>query len=279
MNMSMLRVASTNNSIQIFRGNEIEPILVQQTQPNSRPYIHPLVAPDGKGILTENAPSHHPWQHGIYVGLNDINGVGFWEESLRGNSTDGSFHPKALKDAIVDLNQVFWEVETEWRDPQGSAMLSEIQQWRLQDKGATYVIDLQWTLCAKIDLVFGRYDYGGLFLRMPYRTEWGGEALNSEGLMNQEAEGQRARWVACSMPIEGREGAAGIAFMDHPDNIEHPVPWRVDGELGICPSPCIAIEQKLKKGEALTNRYRVVAFSGTADKQLLNESWEDFSRL
>lgn len=277
--MSILKTVSTTNSIQIFRSNQTEPILVQQAQPNCRPYIHPIVAPDGRGVLTENAPPHHPWQHGIYVGLNDINGVGFWEEGLRGNPADGSFHPKALKEAREDNNQVSWEVETEWRDPQGNAMLTEIQQWQMQDNGDTYEIDLTWTLLAETDLVFGRYDYGGLFLRMPYRNEWGGEALNSEGHMNDGAEGQRARWVACSMPIEGREGMAGIAYMDHPSNIEHPVPWRVDGQLGISPSPCIVVEQKLKQGNSQINRYRIVVFNGNADQQILNNSWQAFSQL
>lgn len=279
MSIAELKASSSDSSIRIYRADRPEPFLVQQAQPNSRPYIHPVVAPDGQGILTENAPPHHPWQHGIYFGLNDVNGVGFWEEGIRGNPADGSFHPKTLKEAAVNGNTVSWQVETDWQDPQGGSMLTELQQWKLKDLGDTYELDLEWTLRAEIDLVFGQYDYGGLFLRMPYRQEWGGEVLNSEGLKNSEAEGQRARWVACSMPIEGRDGPAGIAFMDHSANIEHPVPWRVDGQMGIAPSPCIAGSRELKRGRSETYRYRIVVFSGAANPQSLNDSWQSFSQL
>ncbi len=277
MSQSELKVLSSESSIQIYRAGQSEPILVQQAQPDSRPYIHPVTAPDGYGILTENAPPHHPWQHGIYVGLNDVNGVGFWEEGIRGKPADGSFHPRALKPAKIEEDAVSWEVETDWRDPKGVSMLTEYQQWKLRDLGDTLELDLIWTLRAEIDLVFGQYAYGGLFLRMPYRQEWGGEALNSEGLGHAEAEGQRSRWVACHMPIEGREGPAGIAFMDHPGNIEYPVPWRVDGQLGIAPSPCIAGSRELKRGGAEVYRYRVLVFNGAIDPALVEKSWQAFS--
>ncbi|MFB9277675.1 PmoA family protein [Cohnella cellulosilytica] len=276
MSKSELQVVSSENSIRIYRAGQEEPFLVQQAQPHSRPYIHPVVAPDGQGVLTENAPPHHPWQHGIYVGLNDVNGVGFWEEGLRGNPADGSFHPKALKEATANGSTASWEVETDWQDPQGGSMLTELQRWRLNDLGDTCELDLEWTLRAEVDLVFGQHQYGGLFLRMPYRQEWGGQALNSEGLKNGEAEGQRARWVACSMPIEGRDGPAGIAFLDHPGNLEFPVPWRVDGQMGIAPSPCIAGPRELKRGNSETYRYRIVVFCGAADPQALDKSWQAF---
>jgi hypothetical protein len=56
------------------------PVLVQEAPEQGRPYIHPLHAPKGGGILTENAPGHHPWQHGLYVGLNDVTGLKVWAE-------------------------------------------------------------------------------------------------------------------------------------------------------------------------------------------------------
>ena len=43
-------------------------LLEQHAAADHRAYIHPLMAPDGKGVYTENEPKHHPWQHGLYVG-------------------------------------------------------------------------------------------------------------------------------------------------------------------------------------------------------------------
>jgi hypothetical protein len=277
MSIPALRVEHSHNSIRIFRGTDMEPILVQQAQVDQRPFIHPILAPDGKGVLTENTPSHHPWQHGLYVGLNDVNGIGFWEEGLRNKPEDGSFHPQPLKPATVSSHRASWEVETYWRDPQGILMIKELQQWSLHDRGSTFEIDLQWSLRAEVDLLFGQKTYGGLFLRMPYRDEWGGKAFNSEGLVNNDAEGERARWMACYMPIEGRPDQAGCAILDHPNNPEHPVPWRVDRTLGISPSRCIAGSWTLPQGETQINQYRIVVFTGAIAPSAVDVSWQQFA--
>ncbi|MCY9665585.1 PmoA family protein [Paenibacillus alginolyticus] len=92
----------------------------------------------------------------------------------------------------------------------------------------------------------------------------------------REAEGKRARWVSCSMPIEGRTDNAGFVFMDHPNNPEHPVPWRVDGELGISPSRCIAGQWELGKAEIQIHQYRILVFCGDRDPSLVNNNWRDF---
>jgi hypothetical protein len=272
-----LYVENHPDSLLIYRKGQSEPILVQNALSNSRPYIHPIVAPDGAGVLTENEPTHHPWQHGLYVGLNAVNGIGFWSEGLGGNKElEGTFHPRPLESAHVMENRASWNVHAEWRDPRGVPMLQEQQNWFLTDLGDRYELDLSWQLIADIDLTFGQSAYGGLFIRMPYRQERGGEVCNSEGNRNLEAEAKRARWVAVSMPIEGRDNSAGVAILDHSSNPEHPVPWRVDRELGISPSCCIAGEWKLSKGESTSFKHRIVVFGGEAQPALIEESWNLF---
>lgn len=272
-----LRMESLPGSLRIYRDDRHEPLLVQHAESHKRPYVHPIAAPDGKGVLTEDAPSHHPWQHGLYVGLNAVNGIGFWSEGLGGNQDrDGSFHPLPIEHARVADNQASWTVQAEWRDPSGSPMLREEQAWSFKDLGDRYEMDLNWRLSAEIDLTFGQSPYGGLFLRMPFRNEAGGEVYNSEGLRNAEADGRRARWVAVSMPIEGREGPAGIAIMDHVANPEHPVPWRVDGQLGICPSCCIAGEWKLAQGRSRSFKFRLLVFCGQIKASVVERSWKSF---
>lgn len=220
-----LRVENLPGVLRIYRDGRADPIIVQHAESNKRPYIHPIAAPDGKGILTEDAPTHHPWQHGLYIGLNAVNGIGFWSEGLGGNKDqDGSFHPLPIEHFRAAGNVASWTVHTEWRDPSGLPMLQEEQTWSFSDRGDYYELDLNWRLAAEIDLTFGQYPYGGLFLRMPFRKETGGDVYSSEGRRNTDTEGRRARWVAVSMPIEGRVGPAGIAILDHAENMEHPVP-------------------------------------------------------
>lgn len=273
--MAELEIRRTATGIAVFRAGGNAPILTQQAEPDKRAYIHPIVAPDGRGVLTEDTPPHHPWQHGLYAGLNDVNGVGFWMEGLREESraTDGTFHPRPIADVAAVDHRVTWTVLSDWRGPDGALMLMEAQAWRLTDLGDAYELDVTWTLTAAVDLTFGKYAYGGLFLRMPYKKERGGEAINSEGQINGAAEGQRARWVSVSMPIEGRADWAGIAMMDHPDNPEYPNPWRVDGQLGIVPSRCIAGPWHLTKGTSEVHRYRLFVFCGRTDRDRVEANW------
>jgi hypothetical protein len=87
--------------------------------------------------------------------------------------------------------------------------------------------------------------------------------------------------MAVAMPLEGREegeaGLAGVAILDHPGNREHPVPWRVDNQLGIGPSPCIAGAWHLPRGGTTTARYRILAFAGPVDGAWIEGEWAGFA--
>ena len=267
-----------SDRIAIRRGGR--ELLVQNARADHRPFIHPIVAPDGDGILTENAPPHHPWQHGLYVGLNNVDGVGFWTEGLTNNPTDGSFHPRPLGQPTIDGNSASWAVVSEWRRPGGAPLLTETQSWTLHDRGTSFELDLAWTLAAIVPLTFGEYSYGGLFVRMPFRER--GSVITSEGHADcASAEAKRARWVAISMPLPDRlaaGGIAGLAMMDHPTNPEYPAPWRVDGQFGIAPSRCIAGAWKLAAGTATTSRTRTFIHGGPTNAAAVEESWARFAR-
>lgn len=44
-----LRQEEATNTISVFRKNASEPILTQNVRPDFRPFLHPIVAPDGRG--------------------------------------------------------------------------------------------------------------------------------------------------------------------------------------------------------------------------------------
>lgn len=278
--MPPLHAEFTSRRLTLYRSGLAAPLLVQHAPAAARAYIHPLLAPDGDGTLTENEPPHHAWQHGLYVGLNDVNGVGFWTEGrLSGHGPDGTFHPEPMRPPVVHGATAAWQVVSHWRDPAGADLLVETQAWRFEDRGETGVLDLAWTLTARVDLRFGQYPYGGLFLRMPWRAETGGRVATSEGATTiAAAEGRPARWVAVAMPLPDRsDGVAGIAILDHPANPGHPVPWRVDNNLGIAPSRCIAGAWSLAAGEATSSRYRLLIFPDAIDAAFIETAWSAFA--
>ncbi|GAA0398837.1 hypothetical protein Acor_33910 [Acrocarpospora corrugata] len=266
--------------VSVFRTGSSTPVLVQNAAADRRPYIHPIVVPGGTAAVTEDAPAHHPWQHGLYVGLNDVNGIGFWMEGLRPERADqdGTFHPRLLGAPRVEGNLATWGVSTEYRYPSGELLLRETQEWEFADHGDWYDLDLTLTFHADEPVTFGQYAYGGLFLRMPYRAEAGGTAFNSAGQSGPEAEGQRATWAAARMPVPGHEGDVLVVVMDHPSNAEHPVPWRVDNELGIGPSVCVAGAWRIGAGEARSFRHRVAVYGEPVATPVIEENWTSFSK-
>jgi len=278
--MPLLSAEHSPESLALFRPGLTPALLTQRATPDRRPFIHPILAPDGVGELTENEPGHHLWQHGLYTGLNDVNGVGFWTEGLNNSrERDGTFRPEPLAPPVVAGSRAGWGVVTGWRSPDSQPMLTETQKWSLEDRGDSLALDLEWELRAATDLRFGKYSYGGLFLRMPWRAEAGADLLSSEGAVSpDDAEGKRARWIALAMPIPGRaSGAAGIAILDHPSNPEHPAPWRVDDNYGIVPSRCIAGEWRLPREETARSRYRVFVFVGGISRAAVEAEWRQFA--
>lgn len=248
-------------------------LVTQHAEPDQRPYLHPLLTPSEAEPFTEDRPPHHPWQHGLYVGLNQVNGIGFWTEQ----ATDGTFHPAPLQAPQVADAQASWVVECRWDAPDGAVLLDERQAWTLTGGDGSYALDLAWTLTARTELTFGQYAYGGLFIRMPYDAARGASALNSDGMVDQAGEGERARWVAVTMPLPETGATVTVAMFDHPDNPDHPVPWRIDGQFGIAPSRCIAGRWALAAGEATTSRYRVVAMDGDLDAARVEADWQGWA--
>ncbi|WP_329101787.1 PmoA family protein [Micromonospora sp. NBC_01699] len=281
--MPDLTVRVELGSVSVLRAGTETPILTQHVRPDLRPFIHPIVSPTGVGTVTEDAPDHHPWQHGLSVGLNDVNGVGFWHEGMHpGHVNDGSFHPRLVGEPTADGNTASWQVLTELRSPAGEPLLDETQAWTLTDHGDRYELGLVLGLRAVRDLTFGQYAYGGLFLRMPYRPENGATAYNSEGRTGAEAEQQTARWVAVQMPLLDAgpgEPAPVVAVMDHPANFRHPAPWRVDNEFGIGPSVSIAGAWQLAEGQEQRFCHNVVVFGATVAPQEIEKAWRAFAEV
>jgi hypothetical protein len=265
-----LRIARTGtNTVEVYREGAPAPLLIQNVAPGMRPYIHPLLAPDGNGVLTQFRPNHHIHQTGLYFGFASVNGRSFF------HNTDGSyFRVREAKVEAAHGRRAAWSVTTDWLDKDGGVLLTETQRWSMEDFGAHYFLDLDWSGSAAVGVTVAKYDYGGLFIRMPWHAGIAGEAISSEGLSNKAAEGQRARWVDVGMAIQGRTDWAHVAMMDHPANPDHPVPWRVDVNLGIVPSRSRLGDWKIAKGETARARYRMLVYTGGLNKELIEKTWK-----
>ncbi|MDG2383473.1 MAG: PmoA family protein [Pirellulaceae bacterium] len=273
-----VRHDTARDTISVFQVGFNEPILTQNVRPDFRPYIHPIVAPDRRGLLTEYDPENHPHQTGLYWGFTSVNGRDFFHHY------DGDywrrFSATILKpEATKNDPRVQWQTIYDLLDEAGEVVMRETQTWTMNDPGRTYVLDLQWSGTAMRDITIGEFDYGGLFLRMPWRDGMNGQAVNSNGQVNEDgAEGQRARWLDIGMQVEGRGNLAHIAILDHPENVGFPQPWRVDGAMGVGPVRARLGDWEIPKGETAQIKHRLLAYTGEFDKVRVASAWSSYTR-
>jgi hypothetical protein len=257
-----------DGGIAILRPTVEKPLLVFNAPKDGRPYLHPLLAPDGGGVLTQFSPGHHKHQTGIYVGFLKLNGRDYF------HNRGGDYFSRTRFDHEANSEGVRWTCAYDLLDAKGAPQLIETQSWHFRDFQKSYLIDFTWKGDAKVDLTFDTHDYGGLFIRMPWKNQPGAKAINSEGFINAKAEGQKARWVDIGMPVEGRKDAGHIAVLS-----QRPVLWRVDGQLGVGPAPSRLGAWKIAKGESATLRYRFLVYTGEFQQDQVEAEWKALSTI
>lgn len=262
----------SEGTISIHRKGDNEPILVQNAKEGFRPYIHPIMAPDGKGVLTEYSPGHHKHQTGLYWGLTRVNGRDFFH-----NPQEDYWKKVALNVIESEGNEVKWQTVYQLLDEKGEALMLETQNWSLREEGGKYFLDLEWKGEAIEAITIGQYDYGSLFVRMPWKEGIKGEIINAARQKNENAEGQPSMWVNVGMQVDGRDDYANIAVFDHPENRGYPNKWRVDGQLGLGPAFTKDGDWMIEKGKTETIKLQLMVYTGEVNDIKLTEAWGDFS--
>ena len=226
------RLDKGSGTITVHRDGLSKPLITQHAAADHRPYLHPIVGPDGNGVLTEHSPGHHKHQTGLYWGFTRVNGRDYFH-----HPADNYWRRKGVKVLEARGESVKWETVYDLLDADGKAVLTETQRWTMRSDSNRHILDLEWLGRGQTDVTIGKYNYGGLFLRMPWKPGSKGEAVNAARNINAAAEGRRAMWLDVGMEIEGRDDWGHFAIFDHPKNGGYPQPWRVDGQLGVGPVP------------------------------------------
>lgn len=261
-----------DQAIRVYRNGASEPILTQHAAADFRPYLHPIQTPDGAASFTQFSPDHHRHQTGLYWGFTRVNGRDYFHHP------EGDYWRRVSADVVeAEGEAITWQTVYDLLDEAGNPVLTETQRWTLQATDSTYVLDLEWHGEAKTDVTIGAYDYGGLFLRMPWREGIDGAVVNAARQRDSLAEGQRAMWLDVGMALDGLDEWAHVAIFDHPDNHGFPQPWRVDGQLGVGPAPARLGDWTIAAGETEVLRHQLVFYTGTMSDIQLTDAWEAFS--
>jgi putative membrane-bound dehydrogenase-like protein len=262
--------------IEVRRGGVEVPVVTQVARLDQRPFLHPIMAPDGKGVATELSPPHHPHQTGLFWGLTRLNGRDYFHNP--GGDYWRRVSINVLKErSLQDGDWVQWQTVYDLLDAEGQPSLRESQTWTARIQEDRILLDLEWNGRAVTDVEVGKYDYGGLFLRMPWRSETGGQVVNSARQRDVQTEGQRAVWVDVGVPVDGRDDPVRIAIFDHPSNAGYPQPWRVDRQLGVGPTRSRLGDWGIGKGQEETVRHRLVVYTGQLNDADLMRQWSEYS--
>ncbi len=263
-------------TISVYRAGESDPILTQNARADYRPYIHPIVAPDGRGVLTEYQPSHHPHQTGLYWGFTQVNGRDYFHHPEGEYWRRVSATVLKPRSTATDLN-VRWRTVYDLLDEEGEPVLRETQVWNMREQDGAYLLDLEWSGEAQTDVTIGKYDYGGLFLRMPWREGMDAKAFNSVRQADLRAEGQRAVWLDVGMQVEGRDDQAHIAIFDHPDNEGYPQAWRVDKGFGIGPVRARLGDWTIDKGDTAVIKHHLRVYTDAFNDKSVTAAWSAYT--
>lgn len=117
----------TDGTISVYREGKL--ILTQNAGPDFRPYIHPIIPPDGKGVLTEFSPPHHKHQTGLYWGFTRLNGRDFFH-------SPGNGYWKRVSAYVIQEKgaEVKWQTVYNLLDEKGYTLLTETQNWLMREE-------------------------------------------------------------------------------------------------------------------------------------------------
>lgn len=272
-------------TISVYREGNDTAFLVQNAKADFRPFIHPIVAPDGKGVFTQNSPGHHKHQTGLYWAFTGVNGRDYFHHP------EGSYWQRQSMETLKHHGaDVKWKTVYHLLAEDGSSVMEETQIWTVSDVGQEFLVDLDWSGKALVDLTIKKHAYGGLFLRMPYSKDIQAGALNSNEAKNKATNAkiekwpnikatnaQSAKWLNVGMEIEGRDDWGHVALFDHPENPGYPGLWRVDGQYGVGIASTGKGALKIEKGSVLDYKHRFVVYSGQRDKNFIDQAWAQWA--
>lgn len=271
-----LRRDESTETISVYRIRENTPILTQHFRKDFRPYIHPIIAPDGNGIVTEFAPDDASHLTGIFWGIPDVNGRDFFEnpgENYWKRISAGVLKPAS---SVTDLN-VKWQTIYDLLDRGGDPVLRETQIWTMREENNEYIIELEWKGEALSDVTIGKAEHGGLFFRMSSSANTASLVTNSARQSGLQADGARAVWLDVGTQVEGRNDSVHIAVFDHPQNKGYPQPWRVDNQLGVGPVPARLDDWEIKAGETHIIKHQLRVYTGELNDVDLTSKFASFS--
>lgn len=262
-------------------------------------------------------PTDHPHHLGIWFTYENVNGLDFWNNSYAIPSEKKHLYGWIKTDKIIETSggrKGIISYHARWTNQENKALLEE--KTRLEFSGAGHIRIIDRTTLLTADTVVNFNDAkDGLYglrlareLQIPtnkdqeFKDDKGnvtlvksvknnienGDYLTSEEKRGDDAWSSRGRW--CKVFGKIGNDSISIAIIDRPENPNYPTFWHARGYGLFAANPLgeriftdgkSSKDLRLKKGESVTFRFRIVISDGnkTLSSEELNSLADEFAKV
>jgi hypothetical protein len=287
-------VAKNEAGVEIKYDGKLVTNFVQKS--NTKPILWPIIGPGGHEMTraypmrqeVPGEPKDHPHHRSFWFTHGEVNGVNFWLEESKKEKPGHINVREYLK--VEGGERATISTRNDWVAPDGTKVCEEVQTLVISKPGDLLVIDFQSVVTAsEKELHFGDTKEGAFGVRvassMDVDAKKGGHIVNSEGLTDKAAWGQKAAWVDYSGPVNGE--TAGIAILQHPTSYRYPNRWHVRtyglftanpfGEKDFPGGNAADGHHLIAKGKSITLKYRVLFHPGDAKAAKIAEQFQAYT--
>ncbi len=259
----------------------------------------------------------HPHHVGMWFNYGNVNGLDFWNNSTaippERKKDFGTIKHVAVEKIKASNKNAELAVLKDWQSPDGKSLLKENTQYVFSEEGQQRSIEMTTKLTAlDEDVSFSDNKEGLIGIRVARELEHPsdkpeiftdangnpttvskldndkvtGKYRSSEGIEGDEVWGTRGKWVNLIGKI-GNEPVS-LLILDNPKNVGYPTYWHARGYGLFAANPLghkefskgkETLNFKLKAGESVTFRYKVIISSGAelSDAEA-NAAFQEFSK-
>jgi len=259
-------------------------------------------------------PTDHPHHIGLWFTYENVNGLDFWNNSYAIPAEKKSSYGWIKTDRILEIKNGqtgILRYHANWVNQQNQVLMEETTRFEFSGNGRERIIDRITELKAVTGIFFADAKDGLLGLRLAHELQIpshqdqqftdnkgnitqvkidsisNGNYLTSEGKKGDSAWSTRAGWCK----VYGKMGmdSVSITIFDHPANPNYPTFWHARGYGLFAANPLgekiftqgkTALNLKLKQGEKIIFRYRILIHNGntTPDPNYLNAMAKEFDK-
>jgi hypothetical protein len=261
-------------------------------------------------------PTDHPHHIGIWLTYENVNGLDFWNNSYAIPPDKKSQYGWIKTDSILEMTSGITGIlryHARWVNQKNQTLLEENTCYEFSGPDENdRIIDRITEFTAETDVLFADAKDGMLGLRLTrelqipnaeerqYTDNKGnvttvkkniisnGNYLTSEGKQGDSAWSTRGNW--CKVYGKINDDSVSITLFDHTGNPNYPTFWHARGYGLFAANPLgekiftngkSSLNLKLKKGEKLLLRYRILIHNGhtTCTNQFLNQMADTYNKI